>query len=52
MITKKFLNTFLFKIKIMLRKLWSRPKYEKTKITALCCKTRFENKLAPKSPRF
>ena len=48
MITKKFLNTFLFKIKFMLTKLWSGPKYEKTKIRALCCKTSFENKMSAK----
>ena len=36
----------------MLTKLWSQVKYEKLKITALCSKTRFENKLAPKYPRF
>ena len=32
----------------MLTKLWSRSKYEKMKIRALCSKTRFENKLSPK----
>ena len=35
----------------MLTKLCSRSKYEKMKLRALCCKTRFENQSSPKYPR-
>jgi hypothetical protein len=36
----------------MLTKLCSPTKYEKIKIRALSSKTRFENQLSPKYPRF
>lgn len=42
-LTEKVPKYFSLKNTFMLTKLWSRTKYQKVKIRALCCKTSFEN---------